>query len=77
MFKGLLVLAGLVIGGLVFLAVVGSLLLPVLGLVTALVVAAIKLALLLTVLYFVVKLISPETADRALDRVRSTVHRAA
>lgn len=77
MFKGLLVLAGLVIGGLVFLAVVGALLLPVLGLVTALVVAAIKLALLLTVLYFVVKLISPETADRALDRVRSTVHRAA
>jgi hypothetical protein len=77
MFKGLVMLAGLVIGGLVFLAVVSSLLLPVLGLVTALVVAAVKLALLLTVLYFVVKLISPETADRALDKVRATVRRAA
>lgn len=77
MFKGLLVLAGLVIGGLVFLAVVGTLLLPVFGLVTALVVAAIKLAFFLALLYFIVKLISPETADNAVEKMRSALRRAA
>lgn len=77
MFKGLLILAGLLFGGLIALAVTATILLPVLGLVTAVIVAGIKLALLVAVLYFIVKLISPETADRAVDKVRRTVRKVA
>lgn len=77
MLRGLLTLGGLLVGGLVAVAVASALLLPILGLVTALLVAAIKLAFFLAVVYFIVKLISPETADRALDKIRSKVRRAA
>ena len=70
-------LAGLLVGGLVTLAVASALLLPVIGLVTALLIAAIKLAFFLAVVYFIVKLISPETADRAYDKVRSKIRRVA
>jgi hypothetical protein len=77
MIRGLFLFGAIVIGGLVTLMVVGSLLLPLVGLATTLLVAAIKLAFLLAIAYFIVKLVSPETADRALDKVRSTVRRAA
>ncbi len=77
MLRGLFTLAGLLVGGLVTLAVASALLLPVIGLVTALLIAAIKLAFFLAVVYFIVKLISPETADRAYDKVRSKIRRVA
>jgi uncharacterized membrane protein len=70
-------LGALLVGGLVALAVASALLLPVLGLLTALLVAAIKLAFFLAVVYFIVKLISPDTADRALEKIRSKIRRAA
>jgi uncharacterized membrane protein len=77
MLKGMFRLGALLVGGFVALAVASSLLLPVLGLLTALLVALIKLAFFLAVIYFIVKLISPETADRALEKIRSKVRRAA
>ncbi len=73
MLRGLLTLGALVVGGFVALA----LLVPIVGMITALLVAGIKLAFFLAVIYFIVKLISPETADRALERIRSKVRRAA
>ncbi len=77
MIRGLLTLMALVIGGLVLLAIGTALLLPILGLATAVVAAAIKLAFLLAVVYFIVKLVSPETADRAVEKIRSSVRRVA
>ena len=73
MLRGLLTLGALVVGGFVALA----LLVPIVGMITALLVAGIKLAFFLAVIYFIVKLISPETADRALERIRSKLRRAA
>ena len=77
MLRGIFTLGALLVGGLTVLAVGSLLVLPILGLVTGLLVAAIKLAFFLTVIYFIVKLISPETADRALEKIRSKVRRAA
>ncbi|KPK81415.1 MAG: hypothetical protein AMS25_06525 [Gemmatimonas sp. SM23_52] len=77
MLRGLLTLGVLLAGALVALAVASAILLPVLGLLTALLVGAIKLAFFLAVIYFIVKLISPDTADRALDKIRSKIRRAA
>ena len=77
MLRGLLTLGVLLAGALVALAVASAILLPVLGLLTALLVGAIKLAFFLAVIYFIVKLISPDTADRALDKIRSKMRRAA
>ncbi len=77
MLRGMFTLGALLVGGLVALAVASALLLPVLGLLTALLVAAIKLAFFLAVVYFIVKLISPDTADRALEKIRSKIRRAA
>ena len=77
MLKGLLTVGVLLLGGLVALAVATAVVLPILGLLTALLVALIKLAFFLAVVYFIVKLISPETADRALNKIRSKVRRAA
>jgi|GEM_PF-3235965 hypothetical protein len=77
MLRGLLTLGVLLVGALVALAVASAILLPVLGLLTALLVGAIKLAFFLAVIYFIVKLISPDTADRALDKIRSKMRRAA
>jgi hypothetical protein len=71
--RGLFWLGALVVGGFVALA----LLVPMLTLLTTLLVAAIKLAFFLAVVYFIVKLISPDTADRALEKIRSKVRRAA
>jgi hypothetical protein len=77
MLKGMFTLGALLVGGLVVLAVAALLVLPILGLVIALMVAAVKLAFLLTVIYFIVKLISPDTADRALEKIRSKMRRVA
>ena len=77
MLRGMFTLGALLVGGVVALALVSILLLPILGLVTALLLAAIKLAFFLTVIYFIVKLISPDTADRALEKIRSKMRRAA
>ncbi len=77
MLRGLLTLGVLLVGALVALAVASALLLPVLTLLTGLLVAVIKLAFFLAVIYFIVKLISPGTADRALDKIRSKIRRAA
>jgi hypothetical protein len=77
MLRGLLTLGVLVIGGLIALAVVLTVLLPIVGLVTSLLVGLVKLAFFLAVIYFIVKLISPETADRALQKIRSKMRRAA
>ena len=77
MLRGMFTLGALLVGGLAALAVASFLVLPVLGLFTALLVAAVKLAFFLTVIYFIVKLISPDTADRALDKIRSKIRRAA
>jgi len=77
MLRGVFTLGALLVGGLVALAVASAVLLPILSLVTTLLVAAIKLAFFLAVIYFIVKLISPETADRALSKLRSKVRRAA
>jgi hypothetical protein len=70
-------LGALLVGGLVALAVASVVILPILSLVTTLLVAAIKLAFFLAVIYFIVKLISPDTADRALEKIRSKLRRAA
>ena len=73
MLRGMLTLGTLLVAGVVGLA----LLVPVFSLLTALLVAAFKLAFFLAVVYFIVKLISPDTADRALEKIRSKVRRAA
>ena len=73
MLRGMLTLGTLLVAGMVGLA----LLVPVFSLLTALLVAGFKLAFFLAVVYFIVKLISPETADRALEKIRSKVRRAA
>jgi hypothetical protein len=73
MLRGMLTLGTLLVAGMVGLA----LLVPVFSLLTALLVAAFKLAFFLAVVYFIVKLISPDTADRALEKIRSKVRRAA
>ncbi len=77
MLRGMFKLGALIVGGLVVLAVASAVVLPVLGLLTALLVALIKLAFFLAVVYFIVKLISPETADRAVDKIRAKVRRVA
>lgn len=77
MIKGFLTLVFLLVGGLVALAVASALLLPVIGLVTALIVAVVKLAFFLALAYFIVKLVSPETADRAYESIRSKLDRVA
>jgi hypothetical protein len=70
-------LGALLVGGMVALAVASAVLVPILTLLTVLLVALIKVAFFLAVVYFIVKLISPETADRALEKIRSKVRRAA
>jgi hypothetical protein len=70
-------LGALLVGGLVALAVFSALVLPILAIVTSLLVALVKLAFFLAVVYFAVKLISPETADRAVEKIRSKMRRAA
>ncbi len=77
MIRGFLKLAVLLVGGLITLAVASALLLPIIGLLTALLIGAIKLAFFVAVVYFIVKLISPETADRAYEKVRSKIRRVA
>ena len=77
MLRGMFTLGALLVGGLVALGVASLLLLPIIGLVTAVLLAAIKLAFILTVVYFIVKLISPDTADRAVEKIRSKIRRAA
>ena len=77
MLRGLFTLGALLVGGMVVLAVTSAVVLPILVMLTALLVALIKLAFFLAVIYFIVKLISPETADRALQKIRSKVGRAA
>ena len=77
MLRGMFTLGALLVGGLVALAVASAVILPILSLVTTLLVAAIKLAFFLAVIYFIVKLISPDTADRALSKIRSKLRRAA
>lgn len=77
MLRGLFTLGALLVGGLVALAVASALILPVVGLLTALLVAVIKFAFFLAVVYFIVKLISPQTADRAVEKIRSKVRRVA
>jgi uncharacterized membrane protein len=77
MLRGVFTLGALLVGGLVALAVASAVLVPILSLVTWLLVAAIKLAFFLAVIYFIVKLISPDTADRALEKIRSKLRRAA
>ena len=77
MLRGMFTLGALLVGGLVALGVASLLLLPIIGLVTAVLLAAIKLAFILTVVYFIVKLISPDTADRAVEKIRSKIRRVA
>ncbi len=77
MLRGMFRLGALLVGGLVALAVASALLVPILGLVTWLLVTTIKLAFFLAVVYFIVKLISPDTADRAVEKIRSKVRRVA
>jgi len=73
MLRGMFTLGALLVAGLVGLAFV----MPVVGLLMALLVAVFKLAFFLAVVYFIVKLISPDTADRALDKIRSKLRRVA
>ena len=77
MLRGMFTLGALLVGGLVALGVASLLLLPIIGLVTAVLLAAIKLAFILAVVYFIVKLISPDTADRAVEKIRSKIRRVA
>ncbi len=77
MLRGVFTLGALLVGGLVAFGVASLLLLPIIGLVTAVLLAAIKLAFILTVVYFIVKLISPDTADRAVEKIRSKIRRVA
>ncbi len=77
MLRGMFTLGALLVGGLVAFGVASLLLLPIIGLVTAVLLAAIKLAFILTVVYFIVKLISPDTADRAVEKIRSKIRRVA
>ncbi len=76
MLRGLFTVCAVMCGGLALVAVASFTLLPIIGLVTALVFGLIKLAFLLALIYFIVKLISPETADRALDKIRSKINAA-
>jgi len=73
MLRGMFTLGALLVAGVVGLAFV----MPVVGLLMALLVAVFKLAFFLAVVYFIVKLISPDTADRALDKIRSKLRRVA
>jgi len=73
MLRGMFTLGALLVAGLVGLAFV----MPVVGLLMALLVAVFKLAFFLAVVYFIVKLISPDTADRALNKIRSKIRRVA
>ena len=73
MLRGMFTLGALLVAGLVGLAFV----MPVVGLLMHLLVAVFKLAFFLAVVYFIVKLISPDTADRALDKIRSKLRRVA
>ena len=77
MLRGMFTLGALLVGGMVALAVATAVLVPILSLLTALLVGLVKLAFFLAVVYFIVKLISPETADRALEKIRSKVRRRA
>lgn len=77
MLRGIVTVGVLVVGGLVALVIASAVLLPVLAVLTAFLVAMIKLAFFLAVIYFIVKMISPATADRALNKIRSKVRRAA
>ena len=77
MIKGFATLVVLLVGGLVTLAVASALLLPLIGLLTALIVAVLKLAFFVALVYFIVKLVSPETADRAYAKFRSKLGRVA
>jgi hypothetical protein len=77
MLRGVFTVGALLVGSLVALAVASAILLPVLHLATVLLVAVIKLGFFLAVIYFIVKLISPDTADRALEKIRSKIRRAA
>ncbi len=77
MLRGVFTLGALLVASVVALAVASAVLLPVLYLATALLVAVIKLGFFLAVIYFIVKLISPHTADRALEKIRSKFRRAA
>ncbi len=77
MLRGLLTLGVLLIGGLIALTVALAVLVPIVGLLASLVLALVKLAFFLAVIYFIVKLISPETADRALEKIRSKMRRVA
>jgi small-conductance mechanosensitive channel len=77
MLRGVFTLGALLVASLVALAVASAVLLPVLQLATAVLVAVIKLGFFLAVIYFIVKLISPDTADRALEKIRSKIRRAA
>ncbi len=77
MLRGMFTLGALLVGGLVAFGVASLLLLPIIGLVTAVLLAAIKLAFILAVVYFIVKLISPDTADRAVEKIRSKIRRVA
>ena len=77
MLRGFATLVVLLVGGLVTLAVASALLLPLIGLLTALIIAVLKLAFFLALVYFIVKLVSPETADRAYEKIRSKLDRVA
>ncbi len=77
MLRGIVTVGVLLLGGLVALVVASAVLLPALAVLTALLVAMIKLAFFLAVIYFIVKMISPETADRAMNKIRSKMRRAA
>ena len=77
MLRGMFTLGALLVGGMVALAVATAVLVPFLTLLTGLLVALVKLAFFLAVVYFIVKLISPDTADRALEKIRSKIRRRA
>ncbi len=77
MIKGFFTLAALCVGGLVALAAGAALVIPVVGLLAALVIAIVKLAFFLALVYFIVRLVSPETAERAYETIRSKINRVA
>ncbi len=77
MLRGIVAFGVLIVGALVALLIASAVLLPVLAVLTALLVAVIKLGFFLAVIYFIVKMISPDTADRAMSKIRSKIRRAA
>ena len=77
MLRGMFRLGALLAGGAVALVVAAALVVPMITLAMTLLVTAIKLAFFLAVIYFIVKLISPDTADRALEKIRSKIRRVA